>query len=223
MQQTLCNDPQKKRLQKRDIHTAIGLGIIVLFYLLPPLGAITPIGMKCVGAFLGMVYLWSTVGTLWPSLLGLMLIGLSGYSGEGLQGFNTMILQSFGNSTVLLILFAMILFGALYEEGCTAYIARWFITRPIITGRPYVFLFFFFLSCFVLGALVSATAALIMIWPMALSLASTLRIEREDAIWPYFFFGAFFATTIANPLLPFKGAPLVILSAYEKMSGNPVP
>ncbi len=59
---------------------------MVLFQFLPVMAPITPIGMKMVGAFLGMVYLWSMVDTLWPSLLGLVVMSLSGFAGEGMQG-----------------------------------------------------------------------------------------------------------------------------------------
>lgn len=64
-----CN-PNKKKKDLYYVHTVIGLAIIVIFWLLPPIEPITPIGMRCVGAFLGMVYLWSMCGTLWPSIVG---------------------------------------------------------------------------------------------------------------------------------------------------------
>lgn len=73
-----CN-PNKKKKDLYYVHTVIGLAIIVIFWLLPPIEPITPIGMRCVGAFLGMVYLWSMCGTLWPSIVGLFAFGISGY------------------------------------------------------------------------------------------------------------------------------------------------
>lgn len=108
--------------------------------------------MRCVGAFLAMVYLWSTADTMWPSLLGLFLFGIAGYDAGG---FNGVWLNAVGNYTVLLTLFAMVLFGAVDEVGDTKYIARWFLTKKIFKGRPYVFIAVFYACCFALGALVS--------------------------------------------------------------------
>lgn len=47
---------------KSYIHIGIGVAIMLLFQVLPAYGPITEVGMKCLGSFIGMVYLWSTVG-----------------------------------------------------------------------------------------------------------------------------------------------------------------
>lgn len=131
------------------LHLIIGFGILILFWLLPPIDPITPLGMRCVGAFLSMVYLWSAVETLWPSLVGLFVLALSGYGGDG--GFNGVWMNAIGADTVLLTLFAMVLMGGLDAIGDTKYIARWFLTRKLFKGRPVVFLVTYYALCFVLA------------------------------------------------------------------------
>ena len=74
-----------------------------------------------------MVYLWSAVDTLWPSIVGLFLFGISGYGGDA--GFNGVWMNAIGVNTALLVLFSMILFGAVGEVGDTKYIAKWFLTK----------------------------------------------------------------------------------------------
>lgn len=49
------------------------------FRLFPAIEPLTPVGMQVVGVFLGMVIGWSTVGLLWPSILGLVAVGFTGY------------------------------------------------------------------------------------------------------------------------------------------------
>ncbi len=124
---------------------------------------------------------------------------------------------------MLLTLFAMVLFGALYEVGCTKYIANWFLTRRVIKGRPYVFLFVFYLACFALSSLISPIGSLLVLWPITLTLMEELEIEQCDAFWPYFFVGMFFVSTIGQPFFPFMGAQLVVVSAFQQMSGLMVP
>ena len=210
------------RHRKMYVHSAIGIGIMVLFHLLPPIAQITPVGMRCVGAFLGMIYLWSTVGTLWPSLLGLLVIGMSGYAGEGPAAFNDMVLHAFGNNTVILVLFTMVLFGSLDTVGCTDYIAQWYLTRPMIKGRPYVFLFLYFMAAYALSALMTAVGALVMLWPIGQTMLSAASVKREDPIWPYFFVGMFFTASVGGAIFPFLGPQLIVLSTYTNITQDVV-
>lgn len=199
------------------IHSAIGIGFMLLFPMLPPLDPITPIGMKIVGAFLGMVYLWSTVNSTWPSILGLFLMGLSGFAGEGYGGMKAVTMEAFGVDTVALVLFSMVLFGAVEYVGCTQYIARWFLTRKIINGRPYIFLIVFLLCCYFLSALTSPITSLMILWAIAVDVLAALKIDKCEKFYPIFIVGTFFAATIGQPMLPFKGAQLVVMSAFNKV------
>ena len=143
----------KKKRSLYPLHLIIGFGIMVLFWLIPPIDPITPLGMRCVGAFLSMVYLWSAVDTLWPSMVGLFALAISGYGGDA--GFNGVWMVAIGTNTVLLTLFAMILFGGMDAIGDTKYIAKWFLTRKIFKGRPVTFLAVFYALCFVLASVCS--------------------------------------------------------------------
>ena len=213
--------PKKRNLHY--VHVAVGLAIVALFWVLPPIEPITPIGMRCVGAFLSMVYLWSTCDALWPSIFGLFLFGISGYGGDG--GFNGVWLNAVGTYTVLVTLFSMVLFGGMDEAGDTVYIAKWFLTKKIFKGRPYVFLAVFFATCFVLAALTSPITSLIILWPIALSLMATLHVERCDRVWKFFFVGMFLVSTLGQPFFPFKGAELIPYAAFQSMTeamGNPM-
>lgn len=53
------------------LHLAIGLGFMLVFPMLSPIEPITEVGMAVLGVFIGMVYLWSTLDSIWPSLMGL--------------------------------------------------------------------------------------------------------------------------------------------------------
>lgn len=206
--------------QKKDmyyVHSAIGLAIMAIFWFLPPIEPITAVGMKCVGIFLGMVYLWSMVDTLWPSIVGLFLFGISGYDPAG---FNSVWLNAIGNFTVILTMLACILFGAVHEVGDTMYIARWFLTKKVFKGRPWMFLAIWFVCCAVVSALIGPIVGLIILWPISLSLMKTLNITREDKIWSWFFVGTFLINTLMQPFFPFMGAQLIPLSAFQSMTAQ---
>ena len=214
---------QKQKRNLYPLHVAIGFAIIAAFWMMPPIEPITALGMRCAGAFLGMVYLWSAVDTLWPSMVGLFFLAISGYGGDA--GFNGVWMQAVGVYTVLLTLFAMVLFGAMDEVGDTKYIAKWFLTRSIFKGRPMVFMAVFYAATFVMSAVCQPMTALIILWPVARSLMDTMNITREDKIWKFFFVGMFAVATLSQPLFPFMGAQLIPYSAFQSMTaamGNPM-
>lgn len=201
-------------------HILIGLAIMALFWILPPVEPITAVGMRCAGIFLGMIYLWSTVDTLWPSILGLSLLGFSGYAAGG---FNEVWGSAIGNFTVLLILFAMILFGGMHEVGVTKYITKWFLTREVFENRPLVFVAVFYLCAAVLSAIITPITSLIILWPIGMRIMGTLGINKNDTLWHWFFIGLFLVSTLIQPLIPFMSAQLVIIGAFEGMSGLEIP
>ncbi len=219
----MAEKAQKK--EKKDlywVHVVIGFVLLFLFsYVVPAPSPITPLGMKIVGAFVMMVYTWSTVGTLWPSLLGLFFVGISGIGGDA--GFNGVWMKAVGNYTVLLVLFGMVLFGAVDTVGDTLYITKWILTRKLIAGRPIVFIALFYCCCAVLAGLISPITGLIIVWPIALRVIETMGITREDAAWKYFFVGMFLSMTLAQPFLPFKGAALIPVAAYQSMTSTQMP
>ena len=211
----------KKKRSLYPLHLVIGLGLIALFWIMPPIDPITPLGMRCAGAFLGMVYLWSTCDTLWPSLVGLFMLALSGFDEAG---FNSTWMNAVGVYTVLLTLFAMVLFGGMDEIGDTKYIAKWFLTRKIFKGRPVVFMGVFYCCVFVISAVCQPMTALIILWPVATSLMQAVGVVREDRFWKFFFVGMFAVATLSQPLFPFMGAQLIPYSAFQSMTaamGNP--
>lgn len=214
---------QKQKRNLYPLHTVIGFAIMLLFWVIPPIEPITSSGMRCAGAFLGMVYLWSLVGMLWPSIAGLFILAISGIGGDA--GFNGVWMQAVGVYTVLMILFSMILFGAMDEAGDTQYIVKWILTRKIFKGRPLVFMATFFACCFVLGAVLSPLTSLIILWPLGVTLMHSVNVTRDDAIWKYFFVGMFAVSTLGMPLFPFKGAELIPYAAFSSMTaaaGNPM-
>ncbi|MGE4274359.1 MAG: SLC13 family permease, partial [Desulfitobacterium sp.] len=182
--------------------------------LLDPIGAITPVGMHILAIFVGMVYLWSTVDSIWPSILGLFLIGLSGYA-----NFKTIALTAFGSEVVVLFTLSMILFAAIEYTGCTQYMARFFLTRKVINGKPYTFLTVFFLASFFLSGFTSPLASLLIFWPIATEFLKEFNIEKGTKEYAFSIFGVYVAATFAQPMFPFKGAALAIVGTFQKISG----
>ena len=207
------------------VNVAIGLSIMVLFPMLPPIAPITKVGMSVMGAFLGMVFLWSTVEMIWPSMLGLLLIALSGYTGDvvGYAALKQVMKEAFGSDTMVGLTFAMILFGGVEYVGCTKYFIHFFMTRKIINGRPYVMLFMFLLSSLLLAGLTNPIASLLILWPIGAELMQEFGYKKGDRAFYSVIVGVMLAAAFGQPMFPFKGAAMIVVSAYEKMTSTQVP
>ncbi|MDR2819352.1 MAG: hypothetical protein LBB60_02300 [Desulfovibrio sp.] len=194
------------------VASAIGILITFGFGCLPPVHPITPIGMKVLGIFLGMIFLWSFVSILWPSLLGIVALIICGYA-----PLRQVVFLSFGDTVPVLVLFAMVLFGAIQHSGVTRYISRWFLTREIINGKPVIFSFIFIYATYILAAL-SATIlpALLFMWAILYSVLEDVGYKKGDRYTAVMVIGTMFGAICGQAAKPFTGSALMIVGAYEK-------
>ncbi len=147
-------------------------------------------GMRVLGIFIGMIFLWSFTDLIWSSLLGILAIVMAGYA-----PLARVIHMSFGDRVPVLLLLTMILFGAIQESGLISCIARWFLTRRCINGKPVMFSFVFMYCTYVLAAMsVSILPALLFMWAILYNMLKEVGYKRDDAytaiMVPGTFFGA---------------------------------
>lgn len=203
------------------LHLAIGLGFMFVFPMLKPFGTVTEVGMTVLGVFIGMVYLWSALDSIWPSVLGLLLIALSGYVPD-LQGYaavKKLYLDAFGNETVIAVALSMVLFAGVSYVGCTKYMSRFFLSWKILEGRPYIFIFVILLCAYVVSGLTNPLASMLILWPLVTDVCEEFRYKKGDKVFYILVCGIYFGSTLGQPMFPFKGAAYLIVSAFEKASG----
>ncbi|RYD05811.1 hypothetical protein N752_07925 [Desulforamulus aquiferis] len=130
--------------------------------------------------FIGLIYLWSFVSILWPSLLGIVALSITEYA-----SLKEVLMSSFGDTVPVLVLFAMILFGAIQHAGVTQYISRWFLTRKMINGRPVIFSFIFIYTAYVLAALsANILPALLLMWSILYNVLKDVGYKKEISTQP---------------------------------------
>ncbi len=199
------------------ILSAIGAVIMFGFGYLPPVAPLTKMGMEVVGIFLGLIFYWTFVGLLWPSLLGLLALGLS----DALT-LNKVLSTAFGAPIMVLFLMTMVLFGAFQHYGVSRYIGYWFLTRKIINGKPVVFSFVFMYTAYLISALVSILPSLLLMWSILYSLLKDVGYKKGEAYTNLMVSGVLFGAMSGQAAKPFVGTPLIVLSSYEKVAGMPM-
>ena len=191
-------------INKKYINSAIGLILMFGIGLLPPVEPLTKAGMQIGGVFIGLLYLWTFVDILWPSLLGLSALALS-----DLTNISGVLAASFGNSTVILMIFILALVGVIEFAQIPAYIVQWIMSRKIIEGRPWVFTIVILLGTYVTSVMI-ALAAVFLFWSILYTLFDEIGYRKGDKYTKLLLFGVIYATGLGTFLMPFQGMGLVL-------------
>lgn len=182
--------------------------------MLPPFGTVTPYGMQLLGIFIALIYGWTFAGLIWPSILDLIALGCTPY-----LTVNQVFMQGFGHPTVLFLFFLYIFCGAVDESGVTTYIGRLIITRKIAQGRPWVLGFLLCLSAYVLGALASTVAAIILVWKILYDVCAQLGYQKGDRYPMLLVIGIIYAAAVGGAVFPFKVYPVIVMGTLQQITG----
>lgn len=194
------------------INSVICVTLMIAFRWLPPIGGITPYGMEILGIFLGSVYGWVFVGFVWPSFLGMILLGLSGY-GTIAQVFG----QGFGDSIVLNLLLTFILFAFINKSGLMQWMANRFISLKINIGRPWLLTFFFFFIASYIAGITNNIAVTILLWYLFYGICDKVGYKRGDKYVSFVICGIVFFATFSIVIFPFLPFSLVGIGLMQSM------
>ncbi len=177
----------------------VGLGIVVLviFLLLPPLEPLTELGMKTVGVLLFTVIMWVFVGTSYPSLLCIAVLALT-----GVMTPNAVFAASLGNWLVIFLIGCFGLTEAIRLSGFSQRFAMWFLTRPFARGHPWLLLALFFLAVTVLGAVMSSAVTTIVFLSIATSILEGVGYQKGDRFAATLITGIGWAATASFAMTP---------------------
>lgn len=193
------------------IHIAITLGLMLFFdNLVAPFGAVTPMGMKVLGIFLGMMWGWIFCDLVWPSLLGTVLLGLTGY--DTVYG----IMGTFFNTTILQVLFLFMIAGLFEAFGVTSYLAGKIMSAKFIVGHPWKMAAMIFIATAVIANLVDVIPAIFLMWAIYLKAAEDVGCSIKGGFSSFVVAGVVIAGAISGMILPFKATAL----AYMGFSGG---
>ena len=197
------------------VHCAIGILLMFFFRFLPAPEPITPFGMQMLGIFFGLIYMWSTVSTLWPSCLGLFALCFTEYGGVG-----AVTAASFGNpASVMLFLFLGIVV-ILEESGLATWIANKFLTIKALQGKPWLFTLCWFLLIATLASCCSMFLIIFTFWSVFYKIAEQVGFKKGDPYTSLMIIGILIFAAIGGIMIPFNGMAIIANSAYINM-GRP--
>lgn len=182
-----------------------------------PFATLSEVGVRILGVFIGLVYGWSFVGMLWPSLLGLVAVVCS-----GLMDINQAIAQSFGNSTILFLIFIMLITENMNRTGFVNKFAYWLISRKFCQNRPWVLIITVFMTTYLISALSSAFVAIFLCWSFWYSICNQMGYKPFEKFTTIVIAGTILSCVLGGLILPFHQLPMVILNAFSANMQEPV-
>lgn len=195
------------------IHTVIGISILLFFRFLPNLPHVTDTGMEVFGIFLGTIYLWTTVETLWSSLLSIALVGFSSYASMD------EVLGSFlGNSVVIIVLFMFILSGAMEYYGVTDHIAYYFLSRKFSYGRPWLLIYVIGVACMLIGGFSSPFTSIMVFWSIMDGVFKQLDYKKNEVFPQLVRILIVVSSLLGFPIAPFMQNSLVLIRNLEALT-----
>lgn len=202
------------------LHWLIGMAIMLSGYVIPASEPLTPMGVKVLMVFVGMIYLWCMADSIGGSLLALFMVSMVGYA-----PFSTVLSTAISNSDWLTVFYACILMMSAIESGMPKYVSHAIFksTAGIVTGRPMILVFILMCAAFVVCTLTNIIPTILMFWAICYAIIDDLKLEKADRYSMILVFGSFFGAMLGNALLPFKGASIIIISAFESASGLSLP
>lgn len=198
------------------INSGICIALMIIFRFLPPVGQITPYGMEIMGIFLGSIYGWCTVGFIWPSFLGMILLGLSEYG-----TISVVFGEGFGNETVLMLFMTFVFFSFINKSGLMNYIANHFIGLKINIGHPWRLTFFFFFIASFVGGVTNNIATALLLWFIFYSICENTGMKKGDKYVSFIVCGIMFFATfsiVMFPFLPFSLVGMKLMSSTVDFS-----
>ena len=195
-----------------------GVVILLAFVLLPPIGALTPLGMKVFGIFLFTTIWWATLGIGYPSFVSLVLIALL-----GVMTPTQLFAASWGNWLVLFLIGSFGLSEGLRASGFSRRFALWFITRPFVAGHPWRLLSMFLLACTLLGGILSLTVTCVVFMAIAEPMLAALGYKKGDSFAAMLMMAIGWSATASSAMTPIShGTNLAIMDFVQKDTGHPM-
>lgn len=207
-----------KQRRKNLINLAICLVIMIGFRFIPPVAEITPAGMQILGVFLGSIYGWVTVDLMFPSILGMIFLGLT-----DVVTTTEAFAQGWGSQMVVMTIVMLFVTAAIQQLDLTDVIVGWLMNLKFSDGRPYFKIFCFLIACLLISIVSVSVVAAMMFVPLYRSIMEKANLKAGNRLNTVFMVGIAFASLFGDMCLPFKPmALMVFMMANPFLGDNPI-
>ena len=162
------------------VNSVIAVAIMAFFRFIPPFGSLTPLGMTLLGIFIGLIYAWICVDMVWPSVLGLAMVGFTSYAEGGVASVFTAVIS---NDVVQMLLWLLVFAAILTTSGISDQLAKRLVGSKLCKGRPWVLSVFIYLAALICSSFGSGFAVVLVCWSFVYSISKEVGYTKKDK-WP---------------------------------------
>lgn len=200
--------------RKATLKWLIVLFFVFIFGFLPPVGQMTPIGMRILGIFIGAIYGWTVLGILQTTLIAIIGFGLT-------VGFSTYVAGSFGISMIAMMLIFFPICGMLNKYKVMEVLAQKFITTQFCEGHPWRICFMILFSAYICANINVLVAAVLFI-AFIRNICKIADIPTPSKWSVAILIGVALALMCGQLMIPVFGTPLVLIGALTAITGTSV-
>ena len=209
------SSPMARNIGIYWIKVAVMIGLFFCGWFIPAGEIITELGAKVIGIFCGMMFGWIFLDLIYPSFMGMILLVLAGFGGTTKAVFAS----GFGAELIVLIILFSTFSAYMNQVGLSDTIAKWFLSRKILKGRPWLFIFCFFVLTYLLGIMIDIYPTIFLMWPVCYKICEDLGYEKRSSFTSYICFSVTFVGGLGMLAKPFSVWCLPGLNALQQSTG----
>ena len=205
---------------KTIMHYAIMIAIMGIFYVIPGFGGgiVTPYGMKIVGVFIALVYGWTFIGMLVPSLIGVFGIALA-----GVDTTQQVFMNTFYNANILMMIIGSLGFASLSQTNASDWVFGKILSTNFAKKSGILTVFCIFTIILVLGALGMGILIQFVLFPIMNDFLKKCGYEKGEKFSNMFLLGFLMSSVISIGIFPFYSWGLMICGSLMSISGYAIP
>ena len=204
------------KFNKTLLYFCISFVIMLAGNIVPIPEPVTRMGMQILFIFAGMIFGWCISSMMWPSLLGIMMLGLTQYMATPQDSFIAFIT----NSSVLGMITSFIVFGFLSKSGLLTSIAKWLVTRKTFIGKPWKFIIALTFVIVLAATIFHAVVTIILFFNLVLGLLKDMGYTKDDMLPTYLLLGIAIIPSFMAMAVPFMPNALFIQGLIQTSVGT---
>ncbi len=176
---------------------------------------LSDIGMQVICIFLGLIYLWTVVDTVWPGFLAIFLLAISDFG-----NMNQVLNMYFGNPTIVFMFFVFFFAAVLVKSQISVYLARYLMTRDFVAGKPWILTTMLLVTTYIV-ALIDQVSAVFIMWPVMYSLFKECGYKKGDGYVSAMICGVIFMAVLMFATDAIKGGAFLVIVVANQIGSNP--
>lgn len=204
--------------KKSLLHYIVMIIIMVAGYFIQPFGVVTAYGIKLLCVFIALVYGWTFIGMLVPSLIGCFGIALAGYG-----TMENVFLGLFNNINVLLMIIGALAFDSLRQTNASDWMFGTVLSSKLAKKSPLLTVAGIYMAAMLLGGLGMGMILQFVLFPIMSQFLVKCGYEKGDKFCSMFLLGFMIAVVMPISVFPFYSWGLMICGSFASITGYMIP